>query len=69
MIRARLKDYSQKVYKKKKAKESEEKEGIVCMRENPFYVHTIRAFRDRRYVYKDYHATWKRNLDKALQVT
>jgi len=68
MIRTRLKDYSQKVYKRKKAKAVEEKEGVVCMRENPFYVDTIRAFRDRRYVYKDHSATWKRNLDKALQV-
>ena len=24
----------------------------VCMRENPFYVNTVRNFRDRRYDYK-----------------
>lgn len=30
----------------------EERVDTVCMRENPFYVNTVRAFRDRRYDYK-----------------
>lgn len=29
-----------------------DEEAIVCQRENPFYVDTVRAFRDRRYVFK-----------------
>lgn len=30
----------------------EEKNATVCQRENPFYVNTVLAFRDRRYDYK-----------------
>ena len=26
--------------------------ATTCQRENPFYVDTVRAFRDRRYEYK-----------------
>lgn len=29
-----------------------DEESIVCQRENPFYVETVRAFRDRRYIFK-----------------
>ena len=32
----------------------------VCMRENPFYVNTVRDFRDRRYDYKRLTKTWKK---------
>lgn len=31
--------------------ENETRDTTVCMREHPFYVDTIRAFRDRRYEY------------------
>ena len=37
----------------------------VCMRENPFYVDTVRRFRDRRYEYKGLNKTWKGKLEKA----
>lgn len=50
--KARLKSYSQKVYKKNKLTEVSDKENTVCMRENPFYVNTVRDFRNRRYEYK-----------------
>jgi DNA polymerase epsilon subunit 1 len=30
----------------------EERDACICQRENPFYVDTVRAFRDRRYIYK-----------------
>ena len=30
----------------------EEKDACICQRENPFYVDTVRDFRDRRYIYK-----------------
>jgi DNA polymerase epsilon subunit 1 len=33
---------------------------------NPFYVDTVRTFRDRRYEYKGLLKTWKKNLDVAV---
>ena len=47
MIKARLKLYSNRVYKKVKVTTTEERTNTICMRENPFYVNTVRAFRDR----------------------
>lgn len=35
------------------------------MRENDFYVGTVRAFRDRRYEYKGLNKKWKGKLDEA----
>lgn len=51
-IKDRLKVYSQRVYKRVRVTSEEERLDTVCMRENPFYVNTVRAFRDRRYEYK-----------------
>lgn len=63
LLHKRLGDYSRKVYKKTKDTKVERREAIVCQRENPFYVDTVRRFRDRRYEYKGLHKTWKKNLD------
>ncbi|KIY72932.1 hypothetical protein CYLTODRAFT_485908 [Cylindrobasidium torrendii FP15055 ss-10] len=63
MLHKRLGDYSRKVYKKTKDTKIETRESIVCQRENPFYVDTVRRFRDRRYEYKGLHKTWKKKLD------
>ena len=49
---ARVKEYSRRIHKRVKDTEEELREAIVCQRENGFYVDTVRAFRDRRYVYK-----------------
>jgi DNA polymerase epsilon subunit 1 len=62
----RLGDYSRKVYKKIKDTKVENRETIICQRENPFYVDTVRRFRDRRYEYKSLLKTWKKNLDAIL---
>lgn len=43
----------------------EVREAGVCMRENDFYVGTVRAFRDRRYEYKGLNKKWKGTLDEA----
>ena len=59
MIRRRLKNYSNRVYKKTKQTKEEPRMNTICMRENPFYVNTVRAFRDRRYDYKLLTKTWK----------
>ena len=66
LLHKRLGDYSRKVYKKMKDTRVETRESIVCQRENPFYVDTVRRFRDRRYEYKGLLKTWKRNLDTVL---
>lgn len=64
-IQAQIKLFSQKAYKKTFIEEVEEKEAIVCQRENPFYVDTVRAFRDRRYEYKVLQKKWGDNLKDA----
>ena len=65
LVHKRLGDYSRKVYKKTHETKIVKKEAIICQRENPFYIDTVREFRDRRYTYKGLHKTWKKNLDKA----
>ncbi|ORX90877.1 putative DNA polymerase epsilon catalytic subunit A [Basidiobolus meristosporus CBS 931.73] len=65
LLRKRVKEYCKKVYKRMHVTKVVEKEAIICQRENPFYVNTVRSFRDRRYEYKGLHKTWKGNLDKA----
>ncbi|EIW75641.1 DUF1744-domain-containing protein [Coniophora puteana RWD-64-598 SS2] len=66
LLHKRLGDYSRKVYKKIKDTKVEMRTSIVCQRENPFYVDTVRRFRDRRYEYKGLHKTWKKNLDAVV---
>lgn len=65
MLNKRVGDYSRKVYKKTHATKTVKRETVICQRENPFYIDTVRNFRDRRYEYKGLHKTWKKNLDKA----
>ncbi|KAG1384872.1 hypothetical protein G6F61_000060 [Rhizopus arrhizus] len=67
LLRARLKDYSKKAHSKQKETKVVERESIICQRENPFYIETVRAFRDRRYEYKGLHKTWKGKLDEAIK--
>ncbi|CAA9989020.1 DNA polymerase epsilon, catalytic subunit a, putative [Plasmodium knowlesi strain H] len=47
-----IKECSQRVFKKTKVAKEVDASSLVCQRENPFYVDTVRTFRDRRYVYK-----------------
>jgi DNA polymerase epsilon subunit 1 len=65
-LKDRLKRYCHKVYKRVLDKPVEERRVAgICQRENPFYVDTVRAFRDRRYEYKGLSKTWKGKLDAA----
>ena len=41
------------------------KTDTVCMRENPFYVDTVRDFRDRRYEFKRLVKVWISKLKEA----
>lgn len=66
-LRKRVSDYCRKVYRRIRDTKVEEKESIICQRENSFYVDTVRNFRDRRYEYKGKLKTWKRNLDMAAK--
>jgi DNA polymerase epsilon subunit 1 len=69
LLHKRLGDYSRKVYRRTHDTKVLEKEAIICQRENPFYIDTVRAFRDRRYTYKGLLKDWKRNLDNASGLT
>ncbi|CCF54758.1 hypothetical protein NDA11_001598 [Ustilago hordei] len=65
LLHKRLGDYSRKVYRKTHESKTVIREAVICQRENPFYINTVRDFRDRRYEYKGLHKTWKKNLDSA----
>lgn len=64
-LKQRVKQYCQKVYKQIHVKKQELKTDTVCMRENPFYVDTVRDFRDRRYEFKRLVKVWVAKLKEA----
>ncbi|KAK4997483.1 DNA polymerase epsilon catalytic subunit [Elasticomyces elasticus] len=59
MVKKRLQDYSKKIYAKIHSSKTLEREAIICQRENPFYVDTVKNFRDRRYDFKGKQKVWK----------
>ncbi|PIC54700.1 hypothetical protein B9Z55_003843 [Caenorhabditis nigoni] len=61
----RVKDYSRRVYGKTHLTKLEMRETMICQRENHFYVETVKAFRDRRYEYKDMLKKAKGRFDQA----
>ena len=63
LVRKRLQAYSQKVYHKIHDSTTIVREAIICQRENPFYINTVRDFRDRRYDYKGKAKVWKGKTD------
>ncbi|KAI9789585.1 MAG: DNA polymerase epsilon catalytic subunit [Candelina submexicana] len=63
LIKKRLSDYSKKIYHKIHETKTIEREAIICQRENPFYVDTVRNFRDRRYGFKGEQKKWKNKTD------
>ncbi|KAJ1965267.1 DNA polymerase epsilon catalytic subunit [Dipsacomyces acuminosporus] len=65
-LRKRVAEYSKKVYHRLREIKVEEREAVICQRENPFYVDTVRNFRDRRYVYKGLLKKEKKRLDEAV---
>ncbi|KAL9391175.1 hypothetical protein Peur_015095 [Populus x canadensis] len=65
-LKERLKKYCQKAYKRVLDKPvTEVREAGICMRENSFYVDTVRSFRDRRYEYKGLNKVWKGKFSEA----
>lgn len=63
LVKKRLTDYSKKIYHKIHETKTIEREAIICQRENPFYVDTVKDFRDRRYDYKGKQKIWKGNTE------
>jgi DNA polymerase epsilon subunit 1 len=59
LVKKRLQEYSKKIYHKIHDATTIEREAIICQRENPFYIDTVRDFRDRRYDYKGKQKVWK----------
>ncbi|KAH9254345.1 hypothetical protein BASA81_007627 [Batrachochytrium salamandrivorans] len=68
-LKKRVSEYSRKVYGRVHETKVVERESIVCQREHPFYVNTVRDFRDRRYEYKGLHKSWKGKLDSSLKTS
>ena len=64
-MQKRVKEYSHKAHKATKETKEEMREDTVCMRENPFYIDTVKNFRDRRYDYKKLTKVWKGTAKKA----
>ncbi|KAL3922010.1 MAG: hypothetical protein SGILL_002437 [Bacillariaceae sp.] len=65
MVASRLKEYSRNAYRRTKITEEVTRKDVVCMRENDFYVETVRRFRDRRYDYKKMTKSWKKKIGSA----
>ena len=63
LVKKRLSDYSKKIYYKIHETKTIEREAIICQRENPFYVDTVKNFRDRRYDFKGKQKVWKNKTD------
>jgi len=63
LVKKRLQDYSKKIYHKIHDAKTIEREAIICQRENPFYVDTVKDFRDRRYDFKGKQKVWKGKTD------
>lgn len=61
-----MKKYSHSVYKQNHISKVELKADTVCMRENSFYVDTVRDFRDRRYDYKTLVKVWSGKYKEAI---
>ncbi|MCJ1477103.1 DNA polymerase epsilon catalytic subunit [Lambiella insularis] len=68
MVKKRLQDYSKKIYHKIHETKTIEREAIICQRENPFYVDTVKDFRDRRYDFKGKQKVWK-NKTESLKAS
>lgn len=68
IVKKRLQDYSKKIYHKIHETKTVEREAIICQRENPFYVDTVKNFRDRRYDFKGKQKTWKTKTETLKSI-
>ena len=63
LLKKRITEYCKRGHKKLHTSQEVRKTSTVCMRENSFYVDTVRLFRDRRYEYKAQTRQWKKVLE------
>ena len=66
-VKSRVKEYCKRVYNQIKSTKEEKRQETVCMRENSFYVDTVRDFRDRRYEYKNLVKVSKGKFDSSMK--
>lgn len=64
-LKKRTQDFARMNYNHVKKTVKELRTDTVCMRENPFYVDTVRDFRDRRYEFKRLVKVWGGKLGEA----
>lgn len=64
-IATRLKIYAKNAYSRSKVTEEVTRKDTICMRENDFYVNTVRDFRDKRYVLKKLTKVWGGKVKEA----
>ncbi|ADM12441.1 DNA polymerase type-B epsilon [Encephalitozoon intestinalis ATCC 50506] len=64
-VKKRVRRYSKSMYGKKREKKICTRSSTVCQREIPFYVETVRKFRDQRYVYKRLQAQAQKAAEEA----
>lgn len=67
LLKKRVQAYSRMHYNYVKKASREPRTDTVCMRENPFYVDTVRDFRDRRYEFKRLVKVWLGKLGEAKE--
>jgi len=67
-LRSRVKEYCRTAYGLIKTTKEEKRQETVCMRENSFYVDTVRDFRDRRYEYKNLVKVSKGQMDASVRL-
>lgn len=65
-LKQRVKEYCRKTYKQIHEDKTDLRTDTVCMRENSFYVDTVRDFRDRRYDYKHLVKVWGGKYKEAV---
>lgn len=64
-LKLRARKYSREMYRKTRVKENKTLWSTVCQREVPFYVETVRKFRDQRYIYKKLHLEAQKAVECA----
>ncbi|RHZ75402.1 hypothetical protein Glove_214g16 [Diversispora epigaea] len=67
ILKNRLDEFCQKEYQSKKEIEVQEKQALICQRENPFYLNAVLNFRDLLHKYKAVVKDWKNKLSSVIK--
>lgn len=68
LLKERVLEYSRNIHKRVRKTEEKLQDIYICQREVPFYVETVRKFRDKRYVYKDLYKKAVSEYEKSPSV-